>query len=118
MKPIEKKSANDHLILAMLHNSIARNFLQYVRHEVHGETKDFINRLIKRSEANELDTISRMTNEANREKFKKEIRMGDTLQISYINMQILEMDQPKRDLVEKLINLIHKGEEINIETTL
>ncbi|MES2382875.1 MAG: hypothetical protein V4538_17640 [Bacteroidota bacterium] len=110
-----QQSANDNMILAMIHNSIARNYLSYVRHEVAGDTKEFINRLIKRCEANETDTIARMTCDENREVFVQEIRKGDTMQFSCIMLQIFSMDQDKRDMVENLINLIHKGEEIKCE---
>lgn len=110
-----KQSANDNLILALTRNNEAKKLFEYVRHEVHGETKGFINRLINRCEANETDVIARMTCNENRDVFIKEIRKGDTLQFSYMFMQIFAMDQQQRDIVEQIINSIAKGEEIKME---
>jgi len=109
-----KQSANDNLILALTRNNEAKKLFEYVKHEVHGETKGFINRLINRCEANETDVIARMTSDENREIFINEIRNGDTLQFSYIMLQIFGMTQPQRDIIEKIINSVAKGEKIEI----
>lgn len=111
---MKQLSTNDNLILALSKNNEAKKLLEYVRHEVGGEVKHFINRLIARCEANEMDVINRMTCDKNRELFIKEIRKGDTLQFTYIMQQIFEMDHEKRDIVEKIVNSIHKGDKIEM----
>jgi hypothetical protein len=110
-----KLSTNDNLVLALTKNNEAKKLFEYVRHEVSGDVKHFINRLIARCEANEMDVINRMTCDKNRELFIKEIRKGDTLQFTYIMQQIFEMSQDKRDMVEQIVNSIHKGEKIEME---
>jgi len=110
-----KTSTNENLVLALIKNNEAKKLFEYVRHETEGSVKYLINRLINRCEANEADIISKFTCSENREIFIKQIRQGDTLQFSYMMMQFFELGQEKRDIVEKMINEIHKGEQIKIE---
>jgi hypothetical protein len=105
-------SAQENVIAAMIYSSIAKKYLELVKHEVQGDTKRFLNILISRLSANESDTIARIGNAESRQMFIDEIKEADTLQYQHIILQMIGMTQEQKDLAEKVIDGILKGEVI------
>ena len=56
-------SAKEFVTIAMLHNSMAKKYIEYVKDETKGEGKLFVNRLINRHSANQNDVYTRINDE-------------------------------------------------------
>ena len=105
-----KESVRDNLLTALLFQNVCGQYLEFTKHETNGDGKAFLNVLINRLKANERDCLHKITTEKGRQLFQKEMTKGDALQYANIFLMMLEMDEEKRNTVEKLVTSIHKGE--------
>lgn len=105
-----KESVRDNLLTALLFQNVCGQYLEFTKHETNGDGKAFLNVLINRLKANEMDCLHKITTEKGRQLFQKEMTKGDALQYANIFLMMLEMDEEKRNTVEKLVTSIHKGE--------
>lgn len=105
--------AQNNLIAAMYHNAVAKHYLEQTTHLVSGDTKRFLNVLLNRLKANEADMRARIgDNPKSLAIFDQEITKSDLMQYDHIVLQLMGMEQEQRDLVEKLVDGIKKGEVI------
>lgn len=104
------QSAKDNLLTALMFQNICVQYLEFTKHEVQNNGKDFLNSLLNRLKANERDCFHRITTREGREVFHKEMTKTDALQYANIMLTLMELPQEKRDTVEKLVTSIHKGE--------
>lgn len=104
-----KDSVKESVTVALVHNAIAKKHLEYVKHETEFDTKQFVQRLINRLDANEKDVFNRIGEES-KEVFKREVWEADMLQYSHIIIQLLSMTKEERELAEKTIDGMAKGE--------
>lgn len=105
-------SAQENVIAAMVYSNIAKSYLELVKHEVSGDTKRFLNILTTRLTANENDTLARIDNMESRQMFIDEIKKADTLQYNHIVLTLVGMTQEQKDLTERLVDAIKKGEAV------
>lgn len=105
-----KESVRDNLLTALLFQNVCVQYLEFTKHETNGEGKAFLNVLVNRLKANERDCMHKITTARGREVFHREMTKGDALQYANIFLMLLEMDEEKRNTVEKLVTSIHKGE--------
>lgn len=105
-----KESVRDSLLTALLFQNVCEQYLEFTKHETNGDGKAFLNVLINRLKANERDCMHRITTSKGREVFHREMTKGDALQYANVFLMMLEMDEEKRNTVEKLVSSIHKGE--------
>jgi len=108
-------TSNEYLIQGIICNRQAMEFLTYARQGVGMTGKAFLNRLINRCKANQDDAFISITDESSRKVFRAEITKGDPLQFAYIVQKIFEMKPELRDAVEKMIDQVSQGHEINVE---
>lgn len=99
----------ENITTSLIYNAIARTHLEYAKHELKEDAKQFANRAINRLAINEKEALELMDDEG-REIFKSEIYKTDLLQYSHILIQLLAMDANQRELSEKTIDAIYKGE--------
>lgn len=104
------KDQNDTIKAGMVFAAIARTHFEMIVGQLSTQEKNVVNMLIKRLNANENDITYYIKNDAARQWFQDELRRGDTLQFAHIVNQILDMDNAKRDLAERVIDGLVKGE--------
>lgn len=97
------------ITIALIYNAIARTHLEYSKHELTQDSKQYATRAINRLSMNEKEALDLMNDEG-REVFKSEIYKTDLLQYSHILMQLLGMGIGQRELAEKTIDAIYRGE--------
>lgn len=105
-------SARDNMLTSLLFQRIAKEYLELTKHEVDSTGKHFLNSQINRLSANINDCYSKITSEAGRKLFFKEMNKTDALQYADIFLKLLECDEQKRNTIERLVTAIHKGEMI------
>jgi len=106
------ESAKDNLLTSLLFQNMAAKYLEYTKHEVNGDGKYFLDTLTKRLKANINDCYLRITTDKGRDAYFKEFKKEDALQYANIFTSMIEMDGQQRDLVERLVENIKKGEVI------
>lgn len=107
----------DDLLTGLIFQSFAEKYYEYVKEDVSGEGKLFINRLLNRLSANRNDCYTRVTTHEGREAFHKEFSRGDVLQYGNVVLDMMEMSQDKKDLAERTIAAIKKGAKIDFLDT-
>jgi len=110
----KKLSHNESLIQAFVCNRQAIELFEYALPGLAMSEKSFVKRLISRCTANQNDAVLGIQDEQNKKTFIDNISKGDILQFAYIVQMIFEMPTEKRDMIEKMVDLIYKGEQIEI----
>lgn len=106
------QSAKDNLLTSQLFQNMAVQYLEFTKHEVNAEGKNFLCQLIARLEANKRHLYTKITTEEGKKILRNELTKRDALQYANIVLTLMELSNKKRDLVEKLTIAIHKGEMI------
>lgn len=105
------QSAKDNLIVSQLFQNIASQYLNFTKHEVKlPAEKTFIDQLNGRLTANKRHFLSVVGTEQGRVILQRELSKRDALQYANIMLMIFELDNEKRDTIEKLVTTIYKGE--------
>ena len=107
-----KPAAKIALTQACFFNNIAKLLFESTAHEMQGTGKAAMNMNANRCMANEKDVMAKCVDEATRAHFREQITTGDTLQFGHIITTMLAMQPAQRDLAEKLIDAIGRGEAI------
>jgi hypothetical protein len=103
--------AQNNLILAMYHNAVAKHYIDQTRHLTKSTTKDFLNTLFARLKANEADMKARLSSSPESLKmFETEIEKSDIMQYDHVVLTMLGMNDAQKELVEKVVEGIRKGE--------
>jgi hypothetical protein len=103
-------NAQKNLTLALVHLATAKEYFNYAKTESSATTKNFLNNQINRCNASEIEVLTKITTDEARERYRQHIKNGDIMQFENVIVTMLEMDQPKRDIFEKLVDAIKKGE--------
>ena len=107
------QSAKDNLIVSQLFQNIALQYLEYTKHEMKTPAeKKFMEQLCSRLIANKRHLLSVTGTEEGRVILQRELSKRDALLYSNIFLMLFEFDDAKRDVVERLVTAIHKGEMI------
>ena len=106
--------ARDNLTLSLVHQSIAKEYLNWTHGEVTGDSKNFINRLKSRLEANEADTLAKTNSAEKRDHIIKEIKKGDPMLFANLIFLFLKMTVLERATAERLLTAISNGDAIEV----
>lgn len=109
------QAAKEALTQGCLFNSMAMKCFESAADAMFGTGKRHMNINVTRCKANEKDVMAECTNDAARTHFRKQIMLGDTLQLGNMIDLYLHMDEDQRDTVERMIEGIKRGELIEIK---
>ena len=106
-------AAKQSLTMAMIHNSIAKNYFEAAKSEADGNRKNFLNICVLRNKATENDVLTKISNDENRDYFRKEILSSesDTLLYENIIIEMLHMNIEQREFCEKFIRAVRNDNE-------
>lgn len=110
------ESAKRNLRMALTHNATAKQYLEACKHETEGGTRYFINALLNKVKSIETTSFSMLTeNREEAERFREQIFRTDYLQFEHIMVQLLQLPEEQVNAVEVMVDMLAKGESLQIE---
>ena len=104
-----KPSVQETLISAQQFQNIAKLLLEYTKHEVQFNGKQFLQNQINRLNANKNDAIVKITTQEGRDRFSKELSEDEAFRCANIFMALFSMNTETRELAENTIIELAKG---------
>lgn len=95
--------------------SIARQFFEAAAHESIRNAKTVMNSYATKCRVIEDHVMASCKDDKSLEHFRKEIKRGDTLRFANIFDLFLRMNEDERDVVERMIEAIKRGELIEFQ---
>lgn len=108
------QAAKQNLTQGVFFASIARQFFEAAANESAGKARYSINQYATKCRVIEDHVMANCSNDNSLQYFRREIKRGDTLRFANIFDLFLRMNEDERDVVERMIEAIKRGEMIEV----